>query len=213
MSTTALVVYGADSASGGSESGMDVDIVPVVGPPVPGSYEEADIEDVVPTNVVECNPPTPDQPAAVTSPGHPDGPASLQLHHHAGAVTTVQHVEQHLHHHAAPAIDLTATFASLQQWSGTYEEKFQALIGELTTKFQQVDAAMKAHTALPPDALPARLAKLEAKHKACKKFVRERVARLEARADAMEQRLGLCEEVADKARVRSLATTSSLTLV
>jgi hypothetical protein len=77
MSTTALVVYGADSASGGSESGMDVDTVPVVGPPVSGSYDVAEIEDAVPTNVVECSPPAPDQPAAATSPGHPDGSASL----------------------------------------------------------------------------------------------------------------------------------------
>jgi hypothetical protein len=85
MPTTALVVYGVDSASSGSDGGMDVDTEPVVGPPPVGSCVEADVEDVVPTNVVTCSPSDPDLPAATPPAGHSDGPASLQLHHHAGA--------------------------------------------------------------------------------------------------------------------------------
>jgi hypothetical protein len=76
-----------------------------------------------------------------------------------------------------------------------------------------MDAAVRAKAAPLPDSLDSRLSRLEAKHSACQKSVRERVARLEARVDTVETRLGVCEEMAEQARVRSLTTSSTLTVV
>jgi hypothetical protein len=87
------------------------------------------------------------------------------------------------------------------------------LVGHLQSKFHQVDTALSAQAAPPPDSLEHRVHKLELKHTTCAKALLARLRHLDERADAFEVRLGECEDMAVQAKVRSLASCTTLTLV
>jgi chromosome segregation ATPase len=66
-----------------------------------------------------------------------------------------------------PPSDQTATLRLLldaQQWSGTVERRFEALIAALETKFGPLDAGLVKVAALVDQGIPARVDRLEAKH-------------------------------------------------
>jgi hypothetical protein len=77
------------------------------------------------------------------------------------------HVQQHVHHHAAPPTDFAATLAMMRAWSGNQEGRFCELLGRLGAKFSEVDAAVAALAAPPRGSVEDRVARLEAKHTAC----------------------------------------------
>lgn len=84
-------------------------------------------------------------------------------------------------------------FASVQQWSGTVDERFRELTRQLGEKFAALDAAMAGQASVE---VLQRLERLEEKHSSATRAHAQRLQALENHVDDVVTRVAAVEDVA-----------------